>query len=445
MDYLNLTLKRNDDFLLPKRAFKRRSIRELSSIFLKALMPPLKKGIMYQGVLLYGLQGSGKTTFVRWLASEISKNYGMDKVAFRASTSLDLLIKSIDTKPVQVLFLDDSGVEEQRSSKDVIGDLSVIRHIMKERVERGLVIVVVAQQDLSLVDKKIRSMLPFRIFKTSSSNNYDRRLMTQILGEDSLKLLDTITNEVKVKHNYSALSRMVATVPGTEPGLIMMPSDFKELEPIWHTTTTDRTERAFPVWEDEFTWRESFAETLQHSRFKKYYNVFYAYEVRGLDVRQDSKKFCEITEKSESQNYRVLRQMKNDKAYNGFLVYERSLLHEAYLAQKFIEAGWKVTPKPTFTHEDKSYEEDLHVKKGKFESWINAKCGDSRKTYVNDKDYKTTYLLHKILKKPACILYLDDTTGVHEVYEAGVSFAVPGNGIEIETIAKFAAAAKKVI
>lgn len=194
-------------------------------------------------------------------------------------------------------------------------------------------------------------------------------------------------------------------------------------------------------WGSEFTWRSEIATLMRdHPQWKDYYPFFVAKEVELLKPNRDAKAFSDFTKKSKTQNYRWLKKIDQDTKFQGWLKDQRARLHEAFVAQRLRAKGFVVKEKPKFTHEHQAFEEDLLVTDGKSEVWINCKCGSGMRTYVNS-EYKTTFILHQVLKKEAYILYLDLETMHHHIYLPTDSVAVGSKSfptIMEENIAKLA-------
>lgn len=188
----------------------------------------------------------------------------------------------------------------------------------------------------------------------------------------------------------------------------------------------------------EFTWRAEVANLMrEHPRFSKFYPFWYASEVMNLNPSKNSKEFTEITGRSQSQNYKWLDKIDKNKSLDGWIKQARSELHESFIAEKLREAGWHVEEKSLVTIDGQEYEEDMFIAKDGQEFYINAKCGNGMRTYVNSQ-YKVTYLIHTVLKRPAFILYTDLETGIHYSYQPLDRFSVGTGAGAVSSTENFA-------
>ena len=122
-------------------------------------------------------------------------------------------------------------------------------------------------------------------------------------------------------------------------------------------------------WTSDFSWTEEIASLIfKHHQFKKYYAVFYATEILGLNPYKDQKRFEEVTGQKLTANKTRIRKMNRDNEFQGWLKHVRSILHEKFVAQKLRQAKWTVKEKPKFTYGGIDYEEDLCAEKGKIKN-----------------------------------------------------------------------------
>lgn len=186
---------------------------------------------------------------------------------------------------------------------------------------------------------------------------------------------------------------------------------------------TEETGKSAFKWASEFSWRDELARVLEKSAYRQYYRMFLATEVMGLNLYKNAEEFEKVTGRRKSAGYAWLTKMHKDDGFQGWIKETRSKLHENFLSQKFREAGWEVVEHPSFEYQGLTYEEDLYIKKGETEYWINAKCGSGPRTYTAD-EYKTTFIIYNQMHARARIIYLDLETGIHSVFLPTERFAV---------------------
>jgi len=197
---------------------------------------------------------------------------------------------------------------------------------------------------------------------------------------------------------------------------------YRQLPKQPNEPTEETAESAFK-WASEFSWRDELARVLEKSTYRQYYRMFLATEVMGLNLYKNAEEFEKVTGRRKSAGYAWLTKMHKDDAFQGWIKETRSKLHEKFLSQKFREAGWEVVEHPRFEYQGLTYEEDLYIKKGETEYWINAKCGSGPRTYTAD-EYKTTFIIYNHIHAEARIIYLDLETGIHSVFLPAEHFAV---------------------
>jgi len=171
---------------------------------------PADENIQLRSCQIYGTMGSGKTSLYRYIAKKAIERYGIENVNPMISTSLDYLIESMDDKPVQLLCMDDSGLEGQEASKALINKFTVVRHTFAERRKNGVIIVLFAVQDYFLLSKKIRSTLHVEILKHAPTNAYDISKLKASFGEEAIQHLLHINKQAFELHNYKVLSSCIA-------------------------------------------------------------------------------------------------------------------------------------------------------------------------------------------------------------------------------------------
>lgn len=165
--------------------------------------------------MVFGTMGSGKTSFYRYMAKKTVEHYGKENVNAITSTNLDDLIGNIDGKPVQLLCLDDAGLETQSAAEELVAKFTNIRHVFEQKRKNGVIIVLFAVQDYFLLAKKLRSTLHVEIFKHAPTNKHDVGTIGSFIGTLAMKLLLKISKEVFEEHNYEWLSTCIAkTISG---------------------------------------------------------------------------------------------------------------------------------------------------------------------------------------------------------------------------------------
>jgi hypothetical protein len=180
-------------------------LQDITKDVISILFPPIPKGdnIQFRSSQVYGIMGTGKTSLYRSMG----------------------FFANIDSKPVQVLFVDDAGLENQDAAKKLISKFTRIRHIFEEKrkdigKKNGVIVVFFAVQDIYLITKKLRSTVHVDIYKNAPTNDHDKNKLAKKIGLVALKKLDDISDQVFKKHNYEALSECVASTICGDTGFI---------------------------------------------------------------------------------------------------------------------------------------------------------------------------------------------------------------------------------
>ena len=199
-------------------------LKDITQDVISILFPPIpaRGNIQFRSSQVFGIMGLGKTSLYRAIAVFAYNNYNsnLDNINLIIHESLDVLIAHVDSKPVQVLFVDDAGPENQAAAKELIGKFHSIRHIFKKKRKaigksNGVIVVLFAVQDIYLITKKLRGTVHVDIYKNAPTNDHDKGRLSKKIGPVALKKLESISTEVFKKHNYDALSEcVVSTICG---------------------------------------------------------------------------------------------------------------------------------------------------------------------------------------------------------------------------------------
>jgi hypothetical protein len=164
--------------------------------------------------------GSGKTSLYRFIGKKALEHYGADNVNPLVSTDMDALIEGINAQAVQILFLDDAGLETQSVAETLVAKFTFVRHIFEEKrkaigKKNGVIIILFAVQDYFLLAKKLRSTLHIEIFKHAPTNKSDIGKIKEFLGDLAIKVLIKISKKIFEEHKYEWLSTCIAkTISG---------------------------------------------------------------------------------------------------------------------------------------------------------------------------------------------------------------------------------------
>ncbi len=196
----------------------KKTLKDVTQNVLNTLFVPVpeeENNIQFRSAQVFGTMGSGKTSVYRFIGKKAIDHYGEEQVNALVSTNLDALISNINDKPVQLLCLDDAGLETQDVAKELVSKFTHVRHIFEEKRTNGVVIVMFAVQDYFLLEKKLRSTLHVEIFKHAPTNKHDVGQIKGLLGDLAMKVLETISKKVFEEHKYKWLSTCIAkTISG---------------------------------------------------------------------------------------------------------------------------------------------------------------------------------------------------------------------------------------
>lgn len=197
-------------------------MKDITPNVLKTLFVPIpeNENIQFRSCQIFGTMGSGKTSLYRFIGKKAVEHYGEDNVNPILSTDMDALLEGINSQAVQVLFLDDAGLETQSVAETLVAKFTFIRHIFEEKRQaigkkNGILLILFAVQDYFLLAKKLRSTLHVEIFKHAPTNKSDIGKIKEFLGELAIKVLIRISKKIFEEHRYEWLSTCIAkTISG---------------------------------------------------------------------------------------------------------------------------------------------------------------------------------------------------------------------------------------
>jgi len=172
--------------------------------FLSYFLPPLSQlptpvagenAIVHKKLLIFGDQGSGKTSLAKGIVNEAYKRYGARSVnAVRSSRGQleKLLAYGFDNKPVQIHIADDFTLDE--TPRAILKQYFKCRHIWRAQLgaKHGYILSIFNIHRFHSSSKEIRSSANGVLAKSLSLNPYDVSFLKRLLGSDGVEDLKVI-------------------------------------------------------------------------------------------------------------------------------------------------------------------------------------------------------------------------------------------------------------
>jgi len=164
--------------------------------------------ILVRDILIFGNRATGKTEMVRKIVEVGVEKYGEKNVNAVGIEEgcLDDLYYSVDKRLVQILFLDDFTL--QNVGKEELRRFFRLRNEWYSMSKRkyGLLISIISSHTFYGMAKDLRTIASAFVFKSSTSNKYDRDCIRQQIGEDGLSYLDALDVARSKDKNVGSLS-----------------------------------------------------------------------------------------------------------------------------------------------------------------------------------------------------------------------------------------------
>ncbi|TET31844.1 MAG: hypothetical protein E3J70_01615 [Candidatus Heimdallarchaeota archaeon] len=273
----------SDILKLPREVRRDKPIPNFKPFLIDAFTQPLVDfKTHFCGAILIGFPGSGKSTFLQYLAEITQETYGLDKINILVSNDFINAADSMDEKEVQVLFIDDAmAIQDKRSLAGKA--LANIRHIstakrlailypddfgylgkmtIEELVEynldqlvlseeqerigkRGIIYIFFNTQEFYGIAVDIRRQCKILIFKSASTNPRDAPELIKLLGKKSFQKLRSLSmSTLKNKEFDENLSKaLVISLAHDEAGIVDFSDlfDRKRLREVWkHVQVVNR-------------------------------------------------------------------------------------------------------------------------------------------------------------------------------------------------------------
>lgn len=162
---------------------------DLTDDVLDRIFPPIPNYFRLIHIDVVGKQGSGKSEFLKFIAWCAMNRYGIENINITLTDNLRINMEIMDTKPVQLLFVDDAtsfaSSREIHKQTQLVRQFQRLRHLAKEKStqQSGLVVVVFSWQRWMDLDPAFRdAMIIF--LKTGLIGKTDRTEIQYMLGND---------------------------------------------------------------------------------------------------------------------------------------------------------------------------------------------------------------------------------------------------------------------
>lgn len=239
------------DFLPKARDFKQeKEYKILTEEWIKQFTLNIPNYVHFCGALVFGTQGTGKTTFVDQTALLMKKNYGENLTVLKTkdlrlvTDYLDDLSLEEKDQHVFLTVFDDALLQmmkKEDQKKEIITQLSIIRRYIDQENKReklkeygkkmeGLLYFFFNVQLLYFLDKNIRSFLKYRAYKSKSPEKWDiDHYFKPVLGSALFKKLEQI-DQMAEKAKNKLKNQTVVDMNGRTGLVIYEDYNEKELE-----------------------------------------------------------------------------------------------------------------------------------------------------------------------------------------------------------------------
>ena len=152
--------------------------------------------IIFKNIIIFGYQGSGKTSTANAIASVAVKRYGERNVnaVMSEEGDLNLLMNyGLQDKLVNILFADNLTLRKLNRSE--LMEYFRIRHKAKNSLgmSNGYILSMLALHRFHSIPVELRTNMDALIVKDSSMNPYDRNILKKFIGKEHLDMLDYIS------------------------------------------------------------------------------------------------------------------------------------------------------------------------------------------------------------------------------------------------------------
>ena len=201
---------------------------DLTETTYRYLFSPIKGGkVSLRHGAIIGLPESGKSEMVNDIAYHFCDYYGEGKVNIVFCDWLQDALDNMDSKPVQLLIVDDASTKansrKSGGNADDTADYFDIRHAFerKARTRTGVIILIYIAQRFKSLDIVFRNAM-YLWFKTSTIDPDDRDIIIKYIGNQTYTDLKEISAKMYYHHDDTAKEHSISTYrwkirPGSSP------------------------------------------------------------------------------------------------------------------------------------------------------------------------------------------------------------------------------------
>jgi hypothetical protein len=168
----------------------------------------IESPILFKSLVIFGAPGSGKTGLANYIAREAIKYYGAENVNARyvKHGEVGFLIRfGVERKLVNILFIDNLTLVKVNPAT-LQSYFNIRHHQIFDFQKEGYVLSIVAIHRFHGCPVEVRTVMDGLIVLDSTMNPYDRNVLKQFVGEDTLKFMDQIAGKKQEDPEYKSIA-----------------------------------------------------------------------------------------------------------------------------------------------------------------------------------------------------------------------------------------------